>query len=61
MMSYPATNHIQYRLTENNTTTTLTLTHRAIGLIPQEHMDGMPEGWEFSLQRVKEIAENNKR
>lgn len=60
MMSYPATNHIQYRLTENNKTTTLTLTHRAFGLIPQEHMDGMPEGWEFSLQRVKEIAENNK-
>jgi hypothetical protein len=28
-----------------------------MGLIPQEHRDGMPEGWEHGLKRIKEIAE----
>jgi hypothetical protein len=28
-----------------------------MGLIPQEHRDGMPEGWEHGLNRIKEVAE----
>jgi uncharacterized protein YndB with AHSA1/START domain len=57
-MSYPAVNHIQYRLTAEGDRTRIKLTHRAIGLIPQEHRDGMPEGWEFGLKRIREIAES---
>ena len=60
-MPYPAVNHMQYRLTTEGSRTRLKLVHRAIGLIPQEHRDGMPEGWEFGLNRVKQIAESRHR
>src|SRR5881409_2855940 len=40
-MSYPAINHIQYRLTAEGKGTRLKFTHKAMGLIPQEHRDGM--------------------
>lgn len=56
-MSYPAINHLQYRLKAEGAGTRLTLVHRAMGLILPEHRDGMPEGWEFGLQRVRELAE----
>src|SRR5437773_4745996 len=46
-MSYPAVNHIQYRLTAEGDGTRIKFAHRAIGLIPKEHRDGMPQGWEF--------------
>jgi hypothetical protein len=58
MMSYPASNHVQYRLKAEGKGTRLSLTHRAVGLIPQEHQEGMPAGWEHGLKRVKEIAES---
>ncbi len=60
-MSYPAVNHLQYRLKAQGNRTHLTLHHRALGLIPQEHRDGMPEGWEHGLNRVKQIAEQKAR
>lgn len=56
-MSYPAINHLQYRLTAEGAGTRVALVHRAMGLIPAEHRDGMPEGWEHGLQRIREIAE----
>src|SRR5690242_15485298 len=42
-MSYPATNHIQYRLKADasGATTTLSFLHRAMGFILPEHRDGM--------------------
>ena len=57
-MSYPAVNHIQYRLTAEGDGTRLTLTHKAMGLILPEHRDGMPEGWEHWLNRIRELAES---
>lgn len=60
-MSYPAVNHVQYRLKEEGGRTVLSLVHRAMGLIPKEHRDGMPEGWEHGLTRVKELAERKRR
>ncbi len=56
-MSYPALNHVQYRLKEEGKGTRLIIHHRAMGLIPPEHRDGMPEGWEHGLKRIREIAE----
>jgi hypothetical protein len=57
-MSYPAVNHVQYRLTaEQGGGTRLTITHKAMGLILPEHRDGMPEGWEHGLERIRELAE----
>jgi uncharacterized protein YndB with AHSA1/START domain len=55
-MSYPAINHIQYRLKAEGGGTRLTLLHRAVGLIIPEHRDGMPEGWEHGVSRIKMIA-----
>jgi uncharacterized protein YndB with AHSA1/START domain len=60
-MSYPAINHLQYRLKAEGGGTRLSLLHRAMGLIPPEHRDGMPEGWEHGLKRIREIAERRAR
>ena len=57
-MSYPACNFIQYRLTPAGAGTHLTMLHRAIGLIPAEHAEGVSMGWTHCLNRTKEIAEN---
>lgn len=56
-MSYPAVNHLQYRLKAEGNGTRLSLIHRAMGLIPQEHREGMPEGWQHGINRIKELAE----
>ena len=60
MMSYPAANHVQYRLKAEGNSTRLTLVHKAMGLIPPEHRDGMPEGWAHGLKRIRELAEGRK-
>ena len=57
MMSYPAVNHLQYRLTASGATTRLQLTHRAIGLIEAEHREGIAQGYEFWVKRMKQLAE----
>jgi hypothetical protein len=59
-MSYPGVNHVQYRLTAEGDGTRLKMTHRAMGQIPGEHREGMDEGWEFELKRIRELAERRK-
>jgi hypothetical protein len=61
MMSYPAVNHLQYRLTADGSGTRLQLTHRAMGIIEAQHRDGMPKGFDFWIQRVKHLAEHRLR
>lgn len=56
-MSFPAVNHVQYRLVPEGGGTRLALVHRAMGLIPQDFIDGMPSGWEHGIQRIKRLAE----
>ncbi len=56
-MSYPAINHIQYRLSEEGTGTRLKLIHRGYGEIPADHREGVGEGWTYGLNRVRQIAE----
>ena len=56
-MSYPAINHVQYRLKPEGSGTRLTITHKAMGLILPAHRDGMPEGWSHGLKRIRELAE----
>ncbi|HJS06245.1 MAG TPA: SRPBCC domain-containing protein [Pirellulales bacterium] len=60
-MSYPAVNHVQYRLKEEGGRTRLTFVHRAMGLILPEHRDGMPEGWAHWLDRIRQLAERKVR
>lgn len=57
MMSYPAMNHVQYRLKDEGGVTRLTFLHRALGSILPEHRDGMPEGWQHWLERIRDQAE----
>lgn len=56
-MSYPATNFVQYRLVEESGSTTLKLTHRAMGLITPEHREGVHEGWDYELAKIRERSE----
>lgn len=56
-MSYPVASHFQYRLTAVGNGTRLVLVHKAMGLIPQDDREGMQEGWDHGLKRVKELAE----
>jgi uncharacterized protein YndB with AHSA1/START domain len=60
-MSYPAMNHVQYRLKEEGGRTRLAFVHTAMGLIPPEHREGMPQGWEHWLNRIRENAERKNR
>jgi len=58
-MSFPAINHVQYRLKAEGSGVRLSLIHRAMGQLPQDLRAGMPEGWAHGLKRIKEIAERN--
>jgi uncharacterized protein YndB with AHSA1/START domain len=60
-MSYPAVNHVQYRLKAEDGRTRLTFVHRCMGLILPEHRDGMPEGWEHWLEQIRALAERKAR
>ena len=61
MMSYPALNHLQYRLQAEGGVTRLVFLHRATGLILPEHRDGLPKGWQYWLERIRELAERKNR
>ena len=56
-MSYPASNHIQYRLAAQGSGTVLKFVHQAMGLVTASHRDGMPDGWGHWLNRIRELAE----
>ena len=56
MASYPAVNHIQYRLTPEGDGTRLKLTHRAFGWMPAGFVKGADEGFVHWLKAVGEIA-----
>jgi uncharacterized protein YndB with AHSA1/START domain len=56
-MSYASANHIQYRLASEGNKTRLTLTHRAVGLISDEHREGVATGWEHRLKKIRNLAE----
>jgi uncharacterized protein YndB with AHSA1/START domain len=61
MMSYPAANHLQYRLMAEGNVTRLSFVHRGIGLIQVEHRDNLSEGWKYWLERIRELAEGKNR
>jgi hypothetical protein len=56
-MSYAAISHVQYRLSESGSGTRLAVTHRAMGEIPADHREGVGQGWDHDLKRIKERAE----
>jgi uncharacterized protein YndB with AHSA1/START domain len=60
MMSYAAVSHVQYKLTEQNGRTRLTLIHRAIGDIAPEHREGVQQGWAHINSRIQHRAQSKK-
>jgi Activator of Hsp90 ATPase homolog 1-like protein len=52
-MSYAATSHVQFRLTQASGGTTLSLRHRAIGMIEEDHRKGVTQGWQMMLNAIK--------
>lgn len=57
-MSYPATGHIQFRLDEADGGVELSVHHRAIGLIEEEHREGVVPGWRSLIDDVKQRCED---
>lgn len=55
-MSYPAAGHLAYRLKAEGQSTILTLSHRAIGLLPDEHITGVRMGWGRNIERIMQAA-----
>jgi hypothetical protein len=55
-MSFPAVNHIQYRLGPEGAGTRLRFTHRSMGPIPDEVRQNIGTGWDYGLGRISEIA-----
>jgi uncharacterized protein YndB with AHSA1/START domain len=60
-MSYPVVSNLQYRLSEEDGGTLIKFHHLALGLIPDDHKQGMGKGWTHMHARVRERAERNSR
>ena len=56
-MSYPVVSNLQYRLSEEEGGTLIKFHHMALGLIPDDHKQGMGKGWTHMHTRVRERAE----
>lgn len=51
-MSYPVMNHLELKFTEQDGGTRIALRHRALGLIAEEHRQGVRQGWGEMLQAI---------
>ena len=56
-MSYPVVSNVQYRLSEENGGTLIKFHHTALGLITEEHRQGVVKGWAHILGGVLARAE----
>ena len=56
-MSYAVAGHVQFRLTQVPGGTELSMRHRALGQVEDDHRIGLTHGWEFFLDKVKEMSE----
>ena len=56
-MSYPVTSNVQYRLSHENGVTTIKFQHKALGVIQQDHREGLTKGWTGIHERAKKRAE----
>jgi len=56
-MSYPVSNNVQYRLSEEDGGTLIKFRHTALGLIEENHRKGVTTGWGSIHERVRKAAE----
>lgn len=52
MMSFAASNNLQYRLRRDGDKTVITLRHTALGLFPEGYRDALTQGWIGIAERV---------
>jgi hypothetical protein len=57
MMSFAVASNIQYRLTETNGGTLITLKHTALGLFPDGYREALSRGWPGIAERVRRRVE----
>lgn len=60
-MSYPVSNNIQYRLSEKDGGTLITFVHTALGLIADDHRQGVNTGWTHINESVRKRAESKRK
>jgi hypothetical protein len=56
-MSAPATNNLQYRLSEEKGVTLITFRHSAFGVILEEYREGVKKGWSHTHEQMRKRAE----
>lgn len=59
-MSYPVVSNVQYRLSERDGGTLITFHHTALGLIQDDHRQGVGKGWTHINERVRQRAEKDR-
>jgi uncharacterized protein YndB with AHSA1/START domain len=56
-MSYAVVSNVQYRLSEENGGTLIQFHHKALGVIQDDHRQGVSKGWGHMLEGVRKRAE----
>jgi Activator of Hsp90 ATPase homolog 1-like protein len=56
-MSYPVVSNVQYRLSEADGGTLIKFHHTAVGLITDDHREGVGKGWTHINESVRKRAE----
>jgi hypothetical protein len=56
-MSYPVVSNVQYRLSEHDGGTLIKFHHTALGLIQDDHRQGVTKGWTHIHERARARAE----
>jgi len=56
-MSYPAVSNLQYRLTEVDGGTLIKFHHTALGMIEEQHRQGVSKGWRDMHANLRKRAE----
>jgi len=56
-MSYAVAGHIQFRLTQISGGVELSLRHRVLGMVEDDHRQGVVVGWSNLLQDIKRLSE----
>lgn len=56
-MSYPVSNNVQYRLSQEGDETVIKFCHAGFGLIQEEHKKGVTTGWNSIHERIRKRAE----
>jgi uncharacterized protein YndB with AHSA1/START domain len=57
--SYPFVSNVQYRLSEKDGGTLISFHHSALGVIDDQHREGVGKGWSSMLERIRRHAEGS--